>query len=293
MNIIRSMICNLVVPAVVSAMIVFVGTRIGRSESSGRRWRWGVAVGLGLGYLSGHYGIFGWPTFPGVEAIPTLFCLVLLGMILGVIESSWLLPAWSTWSARGFLTSALIAGLLARNLDSQSSILMAVSSFLALWLVLIVSWWNLEAQATRLSGPGWMVPITLISLGWAIAEWMEGCDRLWPLHGVFASACFGCLTTLGIRPGLALSKGGPVIALTVLAGLAVIDIEEAKLPRSVVTILCLAPWVPWIDRIALIRRRSYWTRASIRFLAVLMTIGLALVLADAKTERMVEGPANH
>jgi hypothetical protein len=69
MNIIRSMIWNLLVPAIVSAMIVLVGTRAGRSEPSGHRWRWGVAVGLGLGFLLGFYGIDDWPTFPPTEAV--------------------------------------------------------------------------------------------------------------------------------------------------------------------------------------------------------------------------------
>jgi hypothetical protein len=286
------LIWNLLVPAVVSATVILLARRLGGTGPASRRWRWGVAVGLGLGYLLGQFGILGWPDFPPIGATDRVFWLVLLGIVLGVIEVSWMLSGWVTWSIRGFFGLLLIASLLVSRVENRWSVTEATVWFSAVWAAVMLSWWNLEAQAARLSGPGWLIPLGLISSGWAIAQLLAGSPLLGQLEGVLASVLLGALTTVGLRPGLALSKGGPVIALTILAGLALTGYFEFKLPGPVVSLLCLAPWAPWIDRIGVIRRRSYWTRASIRFLAVLLMVGLALVLADARSDRLLEVHTN-
>ena len=279
--ILQLLIWVLIVPAALSASAIASARRLGRGPAGGRRGRWGVAAGLGLGYLAGHVGILGWPGFPTLESKEWVAWLVLPASVLGVVETSVGLPRWSSWTARGLLV-ALILGLVLRSKVENAWTIAESAAWLGgLEVALLASWWNLEAQAHRLSGPGWVVPLGLASAGWAVVQTLGGGASAGQLDGVLASTFLGALTTLGLRPGLALSKGGPPVALTVLAGLGLTGYFYAEVPALSAVLLTLAPWAPWIDRIGVIRRRSYWTRASVRFLVVLLIVGVATFAAES------------
>jgi hypothetical protein len=288
MTILHALIWTLLVPSAVSATAIALSRRIGRGGSSGRRGRWGVAIGLGLGYFAGHVGILGWPSVPPIEAKQWVPWLALASTVLGVVEASWFVPKGATWGVRAVFVSLLVGSVLWSQVENHWEVREAACWLGGLGAVVLLSWWNLEAQAERLSGPGWVVPIGLVTAGWAVVQVLSFDASLGQLDGVLAAALLGALPTVGLRPGLALSKGGPAITTMVLAGLGLTGIFYSNVPKPVALILVLAPWTPWVDRIGFIRRRSYWTRASVRFLAVLLTVGLAVFLADAWASRLLE-----
>jgi hypothetical protein len=128
----------------------------------------------------------------------------------------------------------------------------------------------------------------LVAAGWGVVQALTGGASLGQLEGVLAATLLGALPTVGLRPGVSLSKGGPAVALTVLAGLGLIGYfySFVEIPTSSALLLTLALWAPWVDRIGFLRQRSYWTRASMRFLAVFLAVGAAVFLADAASHRL-------
>ena len=63
---------------------------------------------------------------------------------------------------------------------------------------------------------------------------------------------------------------------------------DPGVPALSAILLALAPWAPWIDRIGPIRRRSPWTRATVRGLAVLLVVGAGVLVAEAGSSQMLE-----
>jgi hypothetical protein len=285
MTILNLLIWNLVVPAAISATIISLARRLGRQGNSGRRGRWGVALGLGLGYLAGHVGLLGWPSLPGpnLDAKVWVAWLALDAALVGIVEASWPVRWWASWAARGVLVAGALGFLLRSKVENDWTPRESAVWLGGLWLILLASWWNLEAQSERLSGPGWVVPVGLVASGWAAVQMICHSAALAQLEGVLASTLLGALLTVGLRPGLALSKGGPPVVLIILAGLGLTGFfySNEEVPPAAALILMAAQWAPWVDRIGFIRRRSYWTRASVRFLAVLLTVGTAVFVVSS------------
>jgi hypothetical protein len=281
----------LMVPVILSALAIASARRLGRGSPGGRRGRWGVAVGLGLGYLAGHVGILGWPNFPPVESKECVAWLALMATVLGVVESAVDLPRWSRWTIRGLFVALSLGLVLRSKVENGWTAIESAAWFGGLELVLLASWWNLEEQAERLTGPGWVVPLGLVSVGWAVVQTLGGGASTGQLDGVLASTFLGALLSMGLRPGPALSRGGPPVALTVLAGLGLTGYFYAEVPAVSAILLTLAPWAPWVDRIGFIRRRSYWTRASVRFLVVLLIVGVAAFAAQSGASTPAEDAA--
>ena len=278
MTILHTLIWNLLAPALVSAASIALGRRIGRGFPGGHRGRWGVAAGLCLGYLAGHVGLLGWPIFPAVEASHWVAWLAVAAGLLGLVEATWTMPARPSWAVRGLFVAGFLAVLLRSKFEYGWTAFESAAWLGSLWVVLLLSWWNLEAQADRLSGPGWVVPLGVVAAGWAVVQAFSGGASFAQLDGVLAATLLGALPTVGLRPGPSLSKGGPPVALSVLAGLGLAGYFYSEVPAASALLLTLAPWAPWVDRIGFVRRRSYWTRAAVRFLAVLLVVGTAVFL---------------
>jgi hypothetical protein len=283
MAILHALFWNLLAPAVVSMMSILLANRLGRSGGSAGRARWGIAVGLGAGYLAGHLGILGAMSWPhlALDSKEWVAWFVPLAIVLGAVEACWATPRWASWLMRCVLVAGLIGTVLYSQIENHWKPLQAAVWLALLWLAILASWWNLELQAERLSGPGWVVPVGLVSLGWAVVQVLSNGASLGQLDGVLAATLLGALLTVGLRPGPALSKGAPPVVLIVLAGLGLIGYFYSDVPARAALILVLAPWILWLDRIGFVRRRSYWTRASVRFLAISVTVGVAVFLSGA------------
>jgi hypothetical protein len=280
MTIVSVLIWNLLAPAALAASVVALARRLARAKWPGH---WGVAAGLGLAYLVGHWGILGRPPFPGVDALHWVAWLAVAAAVLGAFEAARPLPAWATWLIRGLFVAALLGLVLGSEVPRWGAV-QAVAWLVGLEAVLLASWWNLEAQAERIPGPGWMFHLGLVSAGWAAVQVHSGGASAGQLDGVLASAALGALPVVEIRSGPALSRGGPAVALAVLAGLGLAGTfysYPVGVPAASAVLLILAPWAPWVDRIGPIRRRSPWTRAAVRGLAVLLAVGAAVLVAEA------------
>ncbi len=274
MTILHLLTWNLLAPALVTAAAIACCRRAGRGRS-------GVAAGLALGYVAGQWGLFGWPGFPDLDANRPTAWLALVAAVLGIVEASRALPRPATWAARAALVASLLALLLRPQMESGREAFEAGGWLFGLWAAVLATWWNLEEQGERLTGPGWVVPLGLIALGWGAVLAISGDAGKGQLEGVLAASLLGALPTVGLRPGPALSKGGSAVASTVLGGLGVAGFFDSGVPVLAASLMVLAPWALWVDRIGIIRRRSYWTRSAIRCLAVLLAVGAAVIAAEA------------
>jgi hypothetical protein len=285
MTIVSTLIWNLLAPALVSALMVALGRRLARA---GWKARWGVAAGLGLGYFLGHWGILGWPPFPGVDTKDWVAWLALMAALIGIFEASRSPSVWITWGIRAVFVAAFLTLVLRSKVQQSWAVGESIACLGGLGIVLLASWWNLESQAERIPGPGWMFHLGLISAGWAAVQVLSGVASFGQLDGVLASTALGALPVIGLRPGLALSRGGPAVATTVVSGLGLTGYFYSEVPALSAILLALAPWAPWIDRIGVIRRRSPWTRATVRGLAVLLVVGAGVLVAEAGSSQMLE-----
>jgi hypothetical protein len=285
MTILSTLIWNLLAPAIVSGTLVALARRLARA---GWKARWGVSAGLGLGYFVGHWGILGWPPFLTLDAKSIVAWVVLAAALLGMIESGQSSSGRVVWAIRGIFLAGLLLWVLRTQLDNAWAPVEAAAWMGGIWLVLLASWWNLESNAERIPGPGWMFHLGIISGGWAAVQVISGNASCGQLEGVLASTALGALPVVGLRPGLALSRGGSAVAITVLAGLGLTGYFYSEVPAVSAILLTLAPWAPWIDRIGLIRRRSPWTRAAVRGLAVLLVVGAGVLVAVAGSSRALE-----
>ncbi len=276
MTIVHLLIWNLLAPALVA------GSTIALCRWSGRG-RAAPATGLGLGYLAGHWGLFGWPGSAEVDPSRPLTWILPFAATLGIVEASRSIARPAAWAMRASLVALLLAVLLRPRLESGREALEAGSWLVGLWAVILATWWNLEEQAERLTGPGWVVPLGLITMGWGAVLGISGDPSKGQLEVVLAAALLGALPTIGVRPGPGLSRGGPAVAAMVLGGLGVAGFFDSGVPVLAASLLALSPWALWVDRIGIIRRRSYWTRSAVRCLAVLLAVGAAVIAAEAGT----------
>jgi hypothetical protein len=285
MTILSTLIWNLLAPAAIAAAMVALARRLARA---GWKAPWGVAAGLGLGYFVGHWGILGRPPFPGVDSKDWVAWLALLAALLGMLEAARSPSVWLTWGLRAIFVAGILALVLRSNVENRWAVGEAAAWLGGLGVVVLASWWNLESQAERIPGPGWMFHLGLISAGWAAVQVLSGGAAPGQLDGVLASTALGALPVVGLRPGPALSRGGPAVATTVIAGLGLTGYFYSEVPALSAILLALAPWAPWIDRIGPIRRRSPWTRAAVRGLAVLLAVGAAVLVAVTASSRALE-----
>lgn len=281
MTILSLLIWNLLAPAAVASATVAAARRLGRGPQAGHRGRWGVAAGLGLGYFAGHVGLLRLPSFPAVDSLQWVAWLALAAAGLGIVEAARPIPRRVSWAARGLLVAGAIGLILRSQVEHHWTAAQAAPWLAGTWAVVMASWWNLEAQGERLPGPGWMFHLGLVAAGWAAVQVRSGNAAAGQLDGVLASAALGALPAVGLRPGPTLARGGPAVASMVLAGLGLTGYFYSEVPAAAALLLVLAPWAPWVDRIGLVRRRSPWTRASIRVLAVLIAVGAAVLVAEA------------
>ena len=269
MTILHTLLWNLLAPAIVSASAIALGRRIGRSFPGGRRGRWGVAAGMGLGYLVGHSGLLGMPGFPPIGAKERVAWLALGAGVVGLVEATWTLPRRSSWAVRGLFVAGLLGVLLRSKVERGWAGPEAAVWLAGLWVAvhdLVVEPGGAGRSAHR-AGVGHPTRRGRRRLGGGAEHYSPGAASLGqPSTACWRRTLLGALPTVGLRPGLTLSKGGPAVATTVLAGLGLTGYFYSEVPASSALLLALAPWTPWVDRIGFIRRRSYWTRASVRFL---------------------------
>jgi hypothetical protein len=280
MELVKAGLAGLILPAVVSALIVWVTRR-------GERWREaGAALALGVGFAAGQWIIKGYPGLPPIDATNWPFWIALAAAIWAVVESAARIP--NGW----------------RNV---------IRSVLPIFALLVICWprigWNGDeggALWNRAQTLGWVGGFFAASLVWGWNS--SGLARATPA-AVGSTVLLVVITAMGIvfveahsadqgRFGLALAAtlvpavvvgwwrsdqvvlcgGLPVIWLLVPSLIAInLIYSDLKIPHAV--LLGSAPLVAWFTRVKPLRRWSPRVQAVVALLLVFVPSGLALYLA--------------
>jgi hypothetical protein len=266
---------GVVVPAAVAGVTLLTAWRLGGTEAS--RGRWGGAVGLGSAYAAGHWGIFGWPPFPAIEATQWIVYVVLVAAALGLLESRIELTTAPRWTLRVALVSASLWLWLRPLVDYAWEPVQAVTRLVLLGLLALAFWAELELVSPRLArGSSWLV-LLLVSIGSALALALSGSLALGQLAGVLCAG-LGAGFVAALLPGGRRAEGLPVVAVA-LAGLWLVGHFYSELPATSALLLAAAP----LAALALPQRtltgRSAALIPALRVAAVLLPIAAAVALA--------------
>lgn len=238
---------------------------------------WSVALGLAGGYMAGHAGLSGWPSFPPADVTDWLFWFAAVGVGFGFLKAFCRGPRWIRWLGRG-IASAGVPWLLLRPLSTWSAV-ERLGGVVALGAALFVFWSLLERLAER--RPGASIPLVL----WASASGtsavllFSASASLGGLCGALAAGLGACVALGWWRPSLSLARGPiPVVAL-LLGGLWILGsfYSEVSIPGAV--LLYLAPLSGWIGEVPALQGLAPWKSASIRLAAALIFVGAAAGIA--------------
>jgi len=273
--VLKSILLGVMVPAVVSAVVLFIAHLLGRRSESTRSFDWGLPLAVGLGYLAGHLGI-AWPSADVTDRIPWL---VLGAIALGTLGAAWPGPLWARWE-NGLLFSAVaLLAMLGPTIQEtwgtrETNLWMA-----ALGGGVVLSWANLETLAVRIKGAAFMVPLLAWVGGASAVLLLSGSMVLGRLGGALAAALFGAWTVSWRNSPINLARGVLAVVIVTLAALLLEGHVYAQATTVGVGLIAVAPLLLWITPLGPIQNRRPWLATLLGTVVVLIPIGIATGLA--------------
>jgi hypothetical protein len=243
-----------VLPAFLGLLLGGLGRRLGRGAA-------GAALGLGAGYLSTHFGLWGVPPLPPIIARDWL--LVVLPIAVGA----------ALWSARTraaepepaprssdrwlHLAAAVVAVALTlrpRLAVARWSPLEAVGWTLGLGLPLVLAWLVMGAQARRRPERESLLILLFVTCAGSVAIGMSGSQQLAQGAGGVAAGlvALGVLTVRG--GGTDLARGAAPVTVAVVGTLLLnanlyaelgFDLYLLTLASWIWALWVPAPWISW------------------------------------------------
>jgi hypothetical protein len=272
-----------------------------------RRWRGGLAVALGAGYLVGHL-VAATPAVPPIEVTDRIPWLALVAMLVGGAEAAWF--STSRWRLldRAVLLAATCLAILGPIIGAEDAGEEGPGKtwMVAAAIVAIAAWANLEALASmpRSAGGsgGSAEPISEPDVGRQPAPASFPAEALAVLSGgAGAALILAHSLSLGlIAAGLAFALGVgalflwrapiawrarsagtvPAVVLTALL-LDGYGYLQGALPTSAALLLAGAPASACVTRIGPLRRLRRWQSGLIELAITAIPVAIAVVLTYA------------
>lgn len=284
---------------IVSALAAFLGR--GGDAPTGPRW--GLAIGLALGYGVGHAFVREWlkgprlqeawsalkvwkfgegefPLFPSgmVDWIPWLAGAAL---IIGVLDGIQPVPGWAKWENRLFLTVLTLGLLLPLFLNGTWEFVQGAKWAGGLGLAVLAFWAVIDARATRI-GASMPLILLLMAIALSISQTVSGLSiKMGSLGGVLSGALGGIWVVSWMSPRIALARAAVPVFVVIYAGSIFCGVFYHELPMASAIALALAPMATLVDRIGPVTRLSPWKVAAIRTAALIVPLGVAVAVAYA------------
>lgn len=264
--------------------------------------RWGLTMGLGLGYVAGHAAVREWlnaprlreawaaleawsaegggfPAFPG-DVTDWLPWLASAATVFGVLDGWKPSPWWAKWENRLLLTGLTLWLLLAPLFGGTWEPGQGVRWLLGLGLGMLAMWSVLDARAEPLGGS---MPLVLLvmAIALAVSLGLSGSFVFGALGGVLAATLGGAWLVSWAAPRMTLSRGAIPLFVVLYSGLVLCGLFYAELPKISGLALALAPLASFADRIGPVSRLSKGRVASIRTAALLVPLAVAVGMAIA------------
>lgn len=281
MSVLVPLLLGVGLPALLAVVFLVPQARGWRSQGGApRRLPWAAAPALGLGYLAGHWGILGWPSFPPPAAEDWIVVLVTAAVGLGVLEALWTSAPWvARWLLRGLLVAAVV-GLVQRPMVQWTwTTGQSVAWGLGVGVALAVMWSSIEALAGR--RPGASLPLVLVTVtaGSAVVLGLSGSARFAQQAGALAAGLGVVVVVSWWRPTLSWARVLPPVVVVVWGVLWQAGHLYADLATLPAVLLAASPLAAWLGEISVVTRRAGWQAASLRVFAVGMLVLAAALLA--------------
>jgi hypothetical protein len=271
---------GVLLPFVVAGAIL----KLANLLANGRRWAGPVAIGgafaAGFGAIEGFKQLF-----PPASAVPWLFHVGLLFLLVGVFESLVRMPLWLRATVI-FLATALGAGLLLRfNFTNHTWDAPQGGLWLAAIAAVGVIWWGCFERSSSERGP--IMPLAgMLICGIAGLVVMLIADQTTgQALGALAVALAAAAAVVWWFKDISLARG----TAAVIAGVAVCALAAAYFVSDVpildLALVAIAPvllvasgWMP-------MNRARPWLRGLARLAILMVPLGVALALAIAQFQR--------
>ncbi len=233
---------TLILPALVCGVAFWIVRSIGGKSDASRSAA--AAVGLGLGYLTGHLRILGPPLLPPVDTTQWLFYVLILSVAAGL---------WLAVGARwGTLAAAIpAAGLLGATLGPMWTYHWGAGEAaiwgLGLFAALLLLWLSQDRLAS-VSPEGPQQSLVFLWVAFAVSAVLGlSATALLAMLAAALAAGLGVLALISFF-SLVPSGGWRLVAFVVLAGLLLNGLFYAQLTGWNAVLLALAPAAAWLSR---------------------------------------------
>jgi hypothetical protein len=281
----RLLLDTLVLPAPACAVAFWIVRGIGGKSDPSRSAA--AAVGLGMGYLTGHLRILGPPPLPPVDTTQWLFYVVILSVAAGL---------WRGIGARwGTLAAAIpAAGLLSATLRPMwtyhwgggEAAIWGAGLFAALLLL-----WLSQDRLASVSPEGPQQSLVFLWVALAVSAVLGlSATALLAMLAAALAVGLGVLALISFFSRVP-SGGWRLVAFAVLAGLLLNGLFYAQLTGWNAALLAVAPAAAWLSRAPWIRRQGPWVRIAAALLAVILVTVPAV--ADAALAYLRESPYDY
>jgi hypothetical protein len=273
----ESLLRGVLVPALITGAILLLAGWRGRRLDGGARSGWGGALGLGAGYLTGHWLLEGVPSLPG-SAEGAIFWLALAGTVIGCIEVFAPGPAGVRWTAR-VLFSSMLPWLILGPILAQSFGVWEGRAWLIGLAAMVLAWWA-AVEALLAKQRGLFPPLLLwvAATGSSAAILVSGSLRIAQLAGVLPACLAAAVLVSFFWRESRLVWAAPVLAM-VFPGPLVYSSFYSELPRWSALLLALAPIAGLATRARLLPRVAAWKANLSALGATLLLVGAVLALA--------------
>ncbi len=285
----RDIVVGVLLPALVSGLVVFIGRLLG-----GRAARAAASLGVGIGFVVAYGALFGVPSIQPLDSIDWLFFAAIVAGALGAIDAWFWTSTRVRWRflARALVVVALsvsLVWLLARHLLVFEWIGWRGPVHIGLIALMMTLVWAFTDLLHRRSG-AFSLNLTLACVtgiaSAAIA--MSGTIRFGQIGGILF-ATLAAVATLGILffrnptpPGAALVFSALYVGL--VSASSQLFLIYGGLAHLNAALLLLAPVCAWLGE--LVPSRNATVRASARLVAALLPATVAATLAAIEFARL-------
>ena len=265
----NTIVLPVVVPMLICGAVLIIAWRL---RDRGRSIR---AAALGLGYLSCHIIVDGWPAFPPHETWQWLFALVVGAMVIGGIDAVGRRPL-----ILRVIGAAVLAGMSGWLivLANQEHLWMhrtTVAALLLLWL------FSMHPITSRSRGASVSLPLCVAFVGVSLVLVLSENAKLAQLAGG-AAACLGAATLVGwwrAEAGLGCESIAVAGVLTIGLAYSGYSLSFSGVPAWAYLVAVAAGLAVWVGALPQSRKSAGWKAVTLTTLITLAISGIAVVRA--------------
>jgi hypothetical protein len=270
----REILCAILLPAVVAALIAAVGFW--------RRWAWTMPAAVGVGFLAAYVALSGVPKLPPRDGTDWLFWaaipLVVLGIVDALTSPGW---GWLLGAAAGGVALLIVRPLVPGTVSMAS--LCGVTLLLAAAGAALC--YGVRFAEPRLGSPAIVGALCIVLGGTGVLVFSSNL-RIGGVYGIAAAAALGPVALLSTRTRGARSVA--IVAIPLLAGILVGGhyYPDPGVAWTNVIVLMAAPAILVLG--GMVPGKRNWVRGFVAIVAIAVVVAAVTVPAARAAKKAAE-----